>query len=139
MTGRPSGHLAQSPLEAVALPIVIGLLAGGGLLWGSGVVVGSILGATLPGTPADGIVAMLRVFPDVGVAWQPAVPSLLIWAAALLVAALLSPLLWKLATAGRLRDQGAQWATRNELRRAGLLVPDRTPAHAVPEPAADDA
>ncbi len=138
MTGRHSGHLAQSPLEAVALPIVLGGLAGGGLLWGSGIVVGSILGSTLPGTAGDGIIAMLRAFPDIGAAWQPAIPSGLIWATTLLIAALAGPLLWKLATAGRLREQGAQWATHAELRCAGLLVSDRTPAHAIPEPPADE-
>ena len=137
MADKPPGgsHLAQSPLEIVAVPLAVAAIAGVGLLWGTGVVIGSILGSSLPGTPGEGIIAMLGSFPDMGAAWEPAIPSLLIWAVTVVVTALVAPLLWKLARVARLRDQGAQWATTAELRRAGLLVADRSLAHAVPEPA----
>jgi len=134
MPGRPSaGHLAQSPLEIVAIPLVVGGVAGVGLLWGTGVVIGSIIGSSLPGTPGESVVAMLGSFPDVGAAWEPAIPSLLIWAVTIVVLALLAPLIWKLTRVGRLREEGAQWATSHDLRRAGLLIADRLLDHAVPE------
>ena len=134
MTGRPSaGHLGQSPLEIVAIPLVIGGIGGVGLLWGTGVVVGSILGSSLPGGPGESVFAMLASFPDIGAAWEPPIPSLLIWAGALVVVGLLVPLIWKLARVGRLREEGAQWATSHDLDRAGLLVADRSLTHAVPE------
>jgi hypothetical protein len=134
MLGRPfAGHLAHSRLEIVAIPVVIGGVAGIGLLWGTGIVIGSILGSSLPGTPADSVFAMLGSFPDVGAAWEPAIPSLLIWAVAFIVIALLAPVIWKVARVGRLREEGAQWATSHDLRSAGLLVADRSLAYAVPE------
>ena len=135
MPGRPSaGHLAQSPLEIVALPLLLGGVAGVGLLWGTGVVVGSIIGSSLPGTPGESVFAVLGSFPDVGAAWEPAIPSPLIWAATFVMIALLAPFIWKLARVGRLHEEGAQWATSHDLRRAGLLIADRSLDHAVPEP-----
>ncbi|MFV2073942.1 MAG: hypothetical protein ACC742_14995 [Thermoanaerobaculales bacterium] len=134
MHGRPSaGRLAQSPLEIVAIPLLIGVVASVGLLWGTGVVIGSIIGSSLPGTPGESVFAMLGSFPDVGAAWKPAIPSLLIWAVTIVVMALLAPLIWKLTRVGRLSEEGAQWATSNDLRRAGLLIADRSLSHAVPE------
>lgn len=130
---RPAGHLAQSPLEIVAIPLVILGVGGVGLLWGTGVVVGSILGSSLPGGPGESIFAMLGSFPDVGAAWEPAIPSFLIWAGSIVMIALIAPLIRKLVRMGRLRDEGAQWATSHDLRRAGLLMADRSLAHAVPE------
>ena len=129
------GHLAQSPLEIVTIPLAAAAAARVGLLWGTGIVIGSILGSTLPGSPGEGIITMLGSFPDIGAVWEPPIPSPVIWAVTVVVAALAGPLIWKLARVGRLRDQGAQWATTGELRRAGLLVADRPLTHAVPEPA----
>lgn len=135
MLGRPtSGHLGRSPLEIVAIPLVIGGVGGVGLLWGTGVVIGSILGSTLPGPSGESVFAMLSSFPDIGAVWEPTIPSVLIWAGALIVTGLLVPLVRKLVRMGRLRDEGAKWATSDDLRRAGLLIADRSLAHAVPEP-----
>lgn len=135
MPGRPpTGHLGLSPLEIVAIPLLIGGVGGVGLLWGTGVVVGSILGSTLPGPPGESVSAMLGSFPDLGAAWEPAIPSALIWAGTLIVTGLLVPLIRKLMNLGRLRDEGAMWATSHDLRRAGLLIADRSLTHAVPEP-----
>ncbi len=135
MHGKPSsGHLAQSPLEIVAIPLLVGGVAGVGLLWGTGVVIGSILGSSLPGTLGESVLAMLGSFPDIGAAWEPTIPSPLIWAVAIVVIALLAPLIWKLTRVGRLHEEGAQWATSHDLLTAGLLVADRSLTHAVPEP-----
>ena len=134
MPGRPpTGHLGQSPLEIVAIPLVIAGVGGVGLLWGTGVVVGSILGSSLPGGPGESVFAMLGSFPDIGAAWEPAIPSIFIWAAAIVVTALIAPLIRKLMRMGRLREEGAQWASTHDLRRAGLLIADRSLNHAVPE------
>lgn len=136
MVSRPTGaHLAQSPLEIVAIPLVVGGLLGVGLLWGTGVVFGSILGSTLPGPAGESVITMLGAYPDVGAAWEPAIPSLPIWAVAIGIIGMLAPLIWKLLWAGGLREEGAQWATSQQLRRAGLLVADRSLPHAVPESA----
>ena len=135
MPGRPpAGHLIQSPLEIVAIPLVIAGVGGVGLLWGTGVVVGSILGSSLPGGPGESIFAMLGSFPDIGAAWEPAIPSSLIWAGTIVMIALIAPLITTLMRIGRLREEGAQWATSHDLRRAGLLIADRSLTHAVPEP-----
>lgn len=135
MAGRPSGgHLAQSPLEIVAIPIVVGGLGGAGVLWGTGVVIGSILGSSLPGSPGESVFAMLGSFPDVGAAWEPDIPSLLVWVVTTVLIGLAAPLIWKLSQVGRLTEEGAQWATSHDLRRAGLLIADRSLIHAVPEP-----
>ena len=77
---------------------------------------------------------MLGSFPDIGTAWEPALPSVLIWAGAVIVTGLVAPLIRKLMSLGKLRDEGAQWATAHDLRRAGLLIADRSVPHAVPEP-----
>ena len=133
MVGRPpAGHL-QSPLEIVLIPVAIGVLAGVGLLWGTGVVIGSILGSSLPGSAGESVVKMLSAFPDIGVTWEPTIPSLLIWVVAATVVAALAPLVWKLVRIGRLKEEGAQWATSHDLRRAGLLVADPPMALAVAE------
>ena len=141
MAGRPSsGHLGQSPLEIVAIPIVVGGVAGAGVLWGPGVVIGAILGSSLPGSPGESVLAMLGSFPDVGAAWEPDIPSLLVWVVTTVLIGLAAPLIWKLTQVDRLTEEGAQWATSHDLRRAGLLIADRSLAHAVPErPEATDA
>ena len=134
MLGRPSGgHLAQSPLEIVAIPIVVGGVAGVGILWGTGVVIGSILGSCLPGSPGESVLVMLGSLPDVGAAWEPGIPSLLVWVVTTVVIGLAAPLIWKLAQVGRLTEEGERWATSHDLHRAGLLVADRSLPHAVPE------
>jgi hypothetical protein len=112
-------------------------MVGVGLLWATGVVIGSIVGSTLPGTGGEGVAAMLRSFPDVGQAWDPPIRSGVIWTAALLVVASFGPLVVRLVRAGRLADEGAQWASTMDLRRAGLLVPDHTLAHAEEEEPSD--
>ena len=138
MTGRPyGGALARSPLEVAGVALAVVVFLGAGVLWGVGVVVGSILGSTLPGTGEEGIAAMLRSFPDVGAAWEPAIPSRLVWAAAALLVAGFTPLGWRLVRAGRLADEGAQWATSMDLRRAGLLLSDRSLPRAEAEEPSD--
>ena len=140
MTGRPyGGGLARSPLEVAGVALALAVFLGAGVLWGVGVVVGSILGSTLPGTGEEGIAAMLRSFPDVGAAWEPAIPSRLVWVAAALLVAGFTPLGWRLVRAGRLADEGAQWATSMDLRRAGLLLSDRSLPHAEAEEPSDAA
>jgi hypothetical protein len=135
MPGRsPTSHLGRSPLEIVAIPLLIGGVGGVGLLWGTGVVVGSILGSTLPGPPGESVFAMLGSFPNIGTAWEPAIPSILTWAGTLIVTSLVAPLIRKLMSIGRLRDEGAKWASAHDLRRAGLIIADRSLVHAVPEP-----
>lgn len=138
MTGRPSSaQLGRSPLEAAAVAVALAAFLGVGTLWAVGVLIGSIFGSSIPGTVSEGIAAMLRSFPDIGAAWQPPTPSGLIWfgAAALIVG--FTPLIWRLARVGRLAEEGAQWATTMELRRAGLLVSDRALPYARPEEPSD--
>lgn len=112
---------------------------GTALLWGVGVVVGSILGSTLTGTGGDGLAAMLRSFPDIGRAWRPAIPSELVWGAAGVLLAVFAPVAWQFVKSTELSDEGSQWATRASLRRAGLLVADRPLAHAEAEEVPDGA
>lgn len=134
MRGRPpTGHLGLSPLEIVAIPLLIGGVGGVGLVWGTGIVVGSIFGSSLPGPLGESVFTMLGSFPDIGTAWEPAIPSALIWVGTLIVIGLLVPLIRQLMNLGRLCDEGAMWATSHDLRRAGLLIADRSLAHAVPE------
>ena len=134
MPGRPpTSHLGRSPFEIVAIPLLAVGLGGVGLLWGTGIVVGSILGSTLPGAPGESVFAMLSSFPDIGAAWEPAIPSVLVWVGALIVTSLVAPLIRKLVRMGRLRDEGAQWASAHDLRRAGLLIADRSLTHAAPD------
>lgn len=128
-------RLGGSPLETVVFPVVVAAAVGLGVLSGAGVVVGSILGATLPGP--DGVSRLLAAFPDVGAAWRPPIPSGLVWAGAVAVVAALGPLGRRLFRAGSLHEQGVRWATGADLRRAGLLVPDTVPPHSVPEEPAD--
>jgi hypothetical protein len=137
MTGRPmTGSFGPSPLEIVATALVLIGIIGVGVLWGAGVVVGSILGSTLPGSVGEGIAAVVRSFPDIGGAWSPPIPSGLVWSLAAVFAAVFAPLTWRIRV-GRLREEGAQWATSADLRRAGLLVSDRELPHAIPEEPAD--
>ena len=134
MTGRsPLGSPGRSPLEIVAFPLILGAMVGAGVLWGAGVVIGSLAGSILPGTVGEGVVAMVGSFPDIGAAWEPPIPSVFVWAAALSVAGLLAPLVWKVARSGALHNEGAQWATISNLRRARLLVTETTPPHSIPE------
>ena len=134
MTGRPyGGAVGRSPLEVAGVASALVVFVGAGVLWAVGIVVGSILGSALPGTGGEGIVAMLHSFPDVGAAWEPAIPSPLVWAISALLVAAFTPLVWKLVRAGRLADEGAQWATSMDLRRAGLLLSDRALPHAEAE------
>lgn len=133
MSARPPAQLGQSPLEIVAVPLVISALAVGGILWGAGVVIGSILGSSLPGEVGEGIAAMARSFPDVGAAWEPPISSWPLWVVTVAVLALIGPLVWKLFRSSRLTDQGAQWATPSDLRRAGLVVADLTLPDSIPE------
>lgn len=140
MTARPyGGALGQSPLEVAGVALALVLFVGAGVLWAVGVVVGSILGSTLPGTGGEGVAAILRSFPDVGAAWDPAIPSPLVWATSALLLAAFTPLVWRLVRAGRLADEGAQWATSMDLRRAGLLLSDRSLPHAEAEGPSDAA
>lgn len=125
--------LGRSPLEIVAVPLLLGPVIGIGMLWGAGVVIGSLLGSTLPGSAGAGIAMMLASFPDIGAAWEPPIPSPFVWTTAVTVVGLLAPLGWKLMTIGNLHDQGAQWATTTDLRRAQLLVSDGTSPHSIPE------
>lgn len=126
MTGR------RSPLEIAAVTMALALFVGVVLLWGVGIVVGSILGSTLPGR-GQGPAPMLNEFPDVGRAWQPAIPSEIIWTAAIVLVLVFAPLVWRLMRAGSLADEGAKWATTPDLRKAGVLVPDYLLAHAEAE------
>ena len=138
----PNGYrsgLGRSPLEVVGTACLLVAAAGTGLLWGVGVVVGSILGSTLTGAGGDGLAAMLRSFPHVGEAWRPAIPSGLVWGGAVGLLAMFAPLAWRLARSGELADEGSQWASRSHLRRAGLLVADHPLAHAEAEEVADGA
>lgn len=140
MTGRPlAAHIGRSPLEVVAVAMALAIFVGVGTLWAVGVLIGSIFGSTIPGTVSEGIADMLRSFPHVGVAWYPPIPSGLIWFGAAVLIAGFAPLLWRLVRASRLAEEGAQWATTTELRRASLLVSDRTQPHARPEEPSDAA
>jgi hypothetical protein len=140
VTGRPyGGALGRSPLEVAGVALALVLFVGAGVLWAAGVVVGSILGSALPGTGGEGIVAMLRSFPDVGDAWEPSIPSALVWSVAVLLVAAFTPLVWRLVRSGMLSDEGARWATTIDLRRAGLLLSDRSLPHAEAEEPTDAA
>jgi hypothetical protein len=125
MTGR-------SPLETVGVAVAVGAMVGVGLLWAVGLLLASILGSTLPGG-AEGVAAIVQSFPDIGAAWEPAVPSGLIWATALVVLAVFAPLVWRVVRPRGLSDEGSQWATTADLRRAGLLMVDAPIPHAAAE------
>jgi hypothetical protein len=77
---------------------------------------------------------MLGSFLKIGAAWEPAIPSVFVWVAALIVTGLLVLLTTRLVRMDRLRDELAKWATSDDLRRAGLLIADRSLTHASPEP-----
>jgi len=137
VTGRRMG-VGRTPLELVGVAATLLGVVGLGVLWATGVVVGSIAGSTLPGTGGEGIEAILRSFPDIGTAWVPPISSGLVWVSALVLVAAFAPLVWRLARMGRLADEGAQWAASIDLRRAGLLVSDRTLPNAEAEKSADE-
>lgn len=137
MTGRPTG-VGRTPLEVVGVAATLAAVGGVGVLWATGVVVGSIAGSTLPGTGGEGIADMLASFPDVGRAWVPPIPSGLVWSVALVLVAAFAPLVWRLVRMGRLADEGAQWAVTMDLRRAGLLVSDRPVPNAEAEEPPDE-
>ena len=67
----------------------------------------------------------------------PAVLGLLIISVVCFLA-VFAPLAWKLIRAGRLADEGVQWAAAMELRRAGLLVSDRPLLNAEAEEPPDE-
>lgn len=133
MTGRSTG-VGRTPLEVVGVAATLFAALGVGVLWATGVVVGSIVGSTLPGTGGEGIAGMLASFPDVGRAWVPPIPSGLVWSVALLLVAAFAPLVWRLVRMGRLADEGAHWAAAIDLRRAGLIVSDRPLPNSEAEP-----
>jgi hypothetical protein len=112
--------------------MAVAAMVGVGLVWGVGMLVASILGSTLPGG-AEGVAAIVQSFPDIGAAWEPAIPSGLIWATILVVSAVFAPLVWRMIRPGGLSDEGSQWATSADLRRAGLLMVDATLPHAAAE------
>jgi hypothetical protein len=96
--------------------------------------VASILGSSLPGG-GEGVSEMVQFFPDIGAAWEPAIPSGPIWATALMVSAVFVPLVWRVIRPRGLSDEGSQWATMADLRRAGLLMVDAPlPRAAAEEP-----
>lgn len=134
MTGRGRvGGPGRSPLEIAAIVLALAAMTGVGVLWGAGIMIGSLLGATLPGSASEGIAAILHSFPDVGQAWEPPVSSRLVWAVAVGVAAAFGPLVLKMLRTGRLSEEGTQWATKTDLRRAGLIVSDGLVPHAQTE------
>jgi hypothetical protein len=130
VTDSPVG---TSPLEAVLLGLLLVALSGVGLLWAAGVLVGAILDAVLPGDVGAGVASVVQSFPKVGRAWQPPIPSFVVWVTAATIGGALGPLAWKVLRAGRLRAGGARWATVADLRQAGLLIRDQSQPHAVQE------
>lgn len=112
------------PLE-IAVAWVAGTAIGViGVVWGSGLLIGSILGSTLPAGTA-GIQAILQHFPRLGDAWAPTIPTAAVIGASVAVAALFAPLLYRLMKRLRLNERGASWATTSDLRRSRLLIADR--------------
>lgn len=130
--------VSSSPLETVLLGLFFVALVGLGLVWVAGVLVGAILGALLPGDFGSGVAFLVQAFPDVGRAWQPPIPSMAVWASASFLGGAFAPLAWKMFRAGRLKDGGARWATVRDLRRAGLLIRDRSQPCAFHEPEPDE-
>lgn len=130
MTDRPVGN---SPLEAVVLVLFLVAFIGIGLVWLAGVLVGAIFGAVLPGDVAGGVATVVAAFPEVGRAWQPPIPSIAVWISAAGIGGALGPLAWKVLRVGKLKDEGARWATVADLRRAGLLIRDHPQPHASQE------
>lgn len=130
MTDRPVGN---SPLEVVLLGLFFVAISGLGFVWLAGVLVGAILGAILPGDFATGVASLVEAFPRVGRAWQPPISSMAVWVSAAGIGGGFIPLGSKMFRAGRLKDGGAHWATVRDLRRAGLLIRDRSQPHAVHE------
>ena len=124
---------SSGPLETFLLWAFLALAGVTGLVWGSGVLVGSILGAGLP-AGTTGVAAVLRAFPDIGAAWTPTIPSALVWATSVAVAIALVPPSRAIARAFRKTQRGAEWADTTDLRRAGLLVADTPIAHSRLEP-----
>jgi hypothetical protein len=128
----PTPPTTVGPVEKLLAATLIGASSLAGLVWGSGVVIGSILGASLPAS-VDGVVAMGRSWPAIGDAWTPAIPSWLVFAGAAAAFTALVPGGWWLYRAIRNDDRGAHWADHHRLRRSGLLVADRPLGNATEE------
>jgi hypothetical protein len=94
--------------------------------------VASILGSTFP-RGGQGVAEIVQSFPDIGAAWEPAIPSGLIWVTASVVSAALAPFVWRAIRPRGLSDEGSRWATTTDLRRAGLLMVDAPLSHAAAE------
>lgn len=125
----PTPPAAVGTIEKLVVLALVGASSVVGVVWGSGVVIGSIVGASLP-AGFDGVVAMGRNWPTIGGAWSPAIPSWLVFAGAAAALTALLPGGWWLYRAIRQDGQGAHWADHRGLRRSGLLVADRPLANA---------
>lgn len=128
----PSPPTTVGPIEKLLAAALIGVSSLAGLVWGSGVVIGSILGASLP-AGFDGLITIGRSWPTIGDAWSPSIPSWLVFGGAATALAALVPGGWWLYRAIRNNDRGAHWADHHRLSRSGLLVPDRPLANATEE------
>lgn len=121
------------PLETFALWAFLTAVLVIGLVWGVGVLVGSILGAGLP-AGGDGIAAILRTFPDIGRAWTSPIPSPLVWSAVVMVIVAMAPLVRWLVSMFRSESRGAEWADTSDLLRAELLICDLAVPRSMLEP-----
>lgn len=128
----PPPATAVGPIEKLLAVVLIGASSLAGLVWASGAVIGSILGASLP-AGFEGVVAIGHSWPTIGDAWSPAIPSWLIFAGAATALTAVVPGGWWLYRAIRNDDRGAHWADRHRLRRSGLLVADRPLGNATEE------
>lgn len=138
MTDRQPGAGFRSPLETVAIVGFAVAMGGAVLLWACGVVIGSLRGSTLAGSGVDGLAEVIRSLPAVGHAWDPPVPSWVVWSVAALVVLTFGPLAWRLIRASRLTDNGVEWASVTQLRQAGLLLVDRPLSHSEIEAPSDE-
>lgn len=138
MTDRQPGAGFRSPLETLA---IIGLgvaMSASVLLWACGVVLGSLMGATLAGSGIDGLAEVIRNLPEVGHAWEPPLPSWAIWSFAAVLVLTFGPLVWRLVRASRLADNGVEWASVAQLQHAGLLLVERPLTHSELEAPTDE-
>ena len=126
-------HASTGPLETFLLWTFLAVAGMTGLVWGSGVLAGSILGSTLP-AGGDGVAAMIRTFPSVGTAWTPTIPSGLVWGGSVALAVALIPPGRAVAGLFRTTRRGAEWADTADLRQASLLVADTPIEHGRLEP-----
>ena len=116
---------SDSLWEMVLVPVLITGIVAVGRVWSAGLIVAAFVGASLPGTVGEGMAAVVSAFPRVGEAWSPAIPSGLVWLAAVILLGGLGPMAWRLWRLGSVGDRGAAWADTAALRRAGLLLTDR--------------